>query len=102
MKYYLEIQKTGVWLQFDRMGRDKYVPDKIRIDLISQLIKKGFTNQILLGSDMGSNVYWRSYGGSPGLRFLFGTFVKKLAGKGVSPEDITQITEKNPPLALSI
>lgn len=102
MKYYLEIQKTGVWLQFDRMGRDKYVPDKIRIDLISQLIKKGFTNQILLGSDMGSNAYWRSYGGSPGLRFLFGTFVKKLAGKGVSPDDITQITEENPPLALSI
>ncbi|HAJ32285.1 MAG TPA: hypothetical protein DCK79_02785 [Candidatus Atribacteria bacterium] len=36
------------------------------------------------------------------LRFLFGIFVKKLVEKGVSPEDIIQITEKNPPLALSI
>lgn len=100
--YYKDIASLGVWLQFDRVGRDKYVDDRTRLNLLRKLIDTGFLNQLLLGSDMGSKRYWRAYGGRPGLGFLFGTFVSEMMNEGISRDQIDIICSRNPSIALEL
>jgi len=102
IEYYKKIASEGVWIQFDRMGRDKYVKDSVRIELITQLVREGFESQMLFGSDMGSNRYWRTYNGSPGLDFMLTGFLRGLRENGMSESSITKITSYNPGIALDL
>jgi phosphotriesterase-related protein len=101
IEYYRRIASLGVWLQFDRMGRDQHVKDSERIDVITRLAAEGSENQILLGSDMGSRKYWKAYGGSPGLEFLLLGFPRLLERNGMKGSTIAKITSTNPGKALS-
>jgi predicted metal-dependent phosphotriesterase family hydrolase len=68
----------GINLVYDTIGRDKYGPDRARVDLIADMVDAGFGNQLMLGLDLGRRVYHRAYGGEPGLRHLMATFVPQL------------------------
>jgi phosphotriesterase-related protein len=99
--YYRSIASLGVWLQFDRMGRDKYVKDSERVEMITRLAAEGLENQMLMGSDLGSRKYWKAYGGSPGLEFLLLKFTRLLEANGMKGSAISKITSSNPGRALA-
>ena len=46
--YILEVARTGVFLGFDQISKEKYVADRSRIEMILTLIEAGHENQILL------------------------------------------------------
>jgi phosphotriesterase-related protein len=94
--YLLMLCRTGVNIEFDNIGKTKYYPDSLRIDMITQLIDAGFVGQIFLSDDNGRQSYFRSYGGGPGLDYIPTTFVSMMEAAGVSPEDIDQMTRHNP------
>jgi len=54
-----------------RPGRTKYWPDSTILQLISDLAESGLSAQLLLGGDTGRSSTMRSYGGGPGLDYLF-------------------------------
>ena len=69
-----ETAATGAWLQLDGPGRTKYWPDSTILRLISDLADSGLSAQLLLGGDTGRSSTMRSYGGGPGLDYLFARF----------------------------
>jgi predicted metal-dependent phosphotriesterase family hydrolase len=99
--YLLMIARTGVHLQLDNIGKTKYYPDSLRIDMIKQLIEAGFVKQILLADDNGRQSYFASYGGGPGLDYIPRTFVPMMLGAGISEADVKEMTVFNPRRALA-
>jgi len=99
--YLLLLARTGVYLQLDNIGKTKYYPDSLRIDMIKQLIAAGFVKQILLADDNGRQSYFASYGGGPGLDYIPKTFVRMMRESGISDADIEQMTVLNPRAALA-
>jgi phosphotriesterase-related protein len=69
---------AGAWLQLDGPGRTKYWPDSTILRLISDLAESGASSQLLLGGDTGRSTVMRSYGGGPGLDYLFARFKPRL------------------------
>jgi len=73
-----ETGATGAWLQLDGPGRAKYWPDSVILKLIDDLAERGLGGRLLLGGDTGRRSMMRSYGGGPGLDYLFARFKPRL------------------------
>ncbi len=73
-----EIASRGVTLEYDTIGRTKYHPDSVVLDLIERVVAAGHLERIVLGLDLGRRDYFRSHGGGPGMRYLLTTFVPRL------------------------
>lgn len=73
-----EIAARGVTLEYDTIGRTKYHPDSVVLDLIEAVVAAGHLDRIVLGLDLGARDYLRAYDGGPGLRFLMTAFVPRL------------------------
>ena len=83
-----ELVARGVTLVYDTVGRIKYRPDSVLLELIEQMVAAGHGKRILLGLDLGSRDYFRAYGGGPGMRYLMDTFVPRLRRRiGDGPTD---------------
>jgi predicted metal-dependent phosphotriesterase family hydrolase len=73
-----EIAARGVTLEYDTIGRTKYHPDSVVLDLIEAVAAAGHLDRIVLGLDLGSRESFRAYEGGPGLRYLMTTFAPRL------------------------
>jgi phosphotriesterase-related protein len=73
-----EIAARGVTLEYDTIGRTKYHPDSVVLDLIEAVVAAGHLDRIVLGLDLGTRDYLRAYDGGPGLRYLMTAFVPRL------------------------
>ena len=73
-----EVAARGVTLEYDTIGRTKYHPDSVVLDLIERVAAAGHLDRIVLGLDLGSRDYLRAYDGGPGLRYLMTAFAPRL------------------------
>ena len=99
--YFKLLLGKGVYLGIDNIGKTKYYPDNLRIEILKELFALGYVKQILLSDDNGRQSYFASYGGGPGLDYIPRVFVPMLREAGVSDEDIYQMTVLNPRTTLS-
>lgn len=84
-----ETADAGAWLQLDGPGRTKYWPDSTILRLIADLAERGHADRLLLGGDTGRASMMRSYGGGPGLDYVFARFRPRLErelGAGLSEQ----------------
>jgi phosphotriesterase-related protein len=95
-----EIAATGTWLQFDGPGRTKYWPDSTILRLIGDLAERGLGAQLLLGGDTGRRSMLRSYGGGPGMDYVFAQFKPRLE-RELGSELADQIFVANPARAFA-
>ena len=65
-------------LEYDTIGRTKYHPDSVVLDLIEAVAAAGHLDRIMLGLDLGARSYLRAYEGGPGLRYLMTAFAPRL------------------------
>ncbi len=63
---HVELAARGVTLEYDTIGRIKYRPDSQLLELIEAVVAAGHLDRIVLGLDLGTRDYYRSYGGGPG------------------------------------
>ncbi|GEO25201.1 phosphotriesterase [Alicyclobacillus acidoterrestris] len=95
--YHLQVAKKGVYLSFDQLSKIKYHTDQIRMDVLIELIKRGYQKKILLSGDMARKSYLTQYGGGPGFTYIPTRFVPRLVDElgnhGFSDEKIDQIVE---------
>ena len=69
----------GITLQYDTVGRTKYHPDSVVLDLIERVVAAGHLDRLMLGLDLGQRDYLRAYDGGPGLRYLMTAFAPRLS-----------------------
>jgi phosphotriesterase-related protein len=90
-----EVAARGVTIEYDTVGRTKYHPDSVVLDLIERVVAAGHLDRLMLGLDLGARDYLRAYGGGPGQRYLLETFVPRLRGR-LGDEATDRILVTNP------
>ena len=90
-----EVAARGVTLEYDTIGRTKYHPDSVVLDLVERVAGAGHLDRIVLGLDLGARDYLRAYEGGPGLRYLMATFVPRLRRR-LGDEAVARILIANP------
>jgi phosphotriesterase-related protein len=99
--YQYQTAKSGVYLQFDTIGRLKYHTDEEEIRFIALLCEKGFEDRILIGLDT-TKERMKSYGGSIGLDYILDNFSRLLKSYGIDDGLFYRFTVINPMQALSM
>jgi phosphotriesterase-related protein len=95
INYHLEVAKSGVYLEFDTIGRFKYHSDEEEAKLIITMVEHGYENQILIGLDT-TRERLKSYGGTLGLDYISKTFIPLLRNYGLPESAIEKFTVGNP------
>jgi predicted metal-dependent phosphotriesterase family hydrolase len=93
---HLDIARTGVFLGYDCISKEKYEPDARRVEFILWLVEEGHSEQILLSADMARRSYLEAWGGSPGYRYIIETFVPSLIDAGLDDESARALLVDNP------
>jgi phosphotriesterase-related protein len=96
-----ETAAMGAWLQLDGPGRTKYWPDSTILALIAELAERGHADRLLLGGDTGRRSMMRTYGGGPGLDYVFARFKPRLE-RELGTELSERIFVDNPARAFSL
>lgn len=97
LEYLLGLLRRGVYLMFDNCGQYRGMgqfEDRI-LDLIRELIDRGFEDRLMLSHDICKFGQLRIHGGT-GFVYLQETFLPALAGKGVPEATIATMTRDNP------
>ncbi|HET6722502.1 MAG TPA: hypothetical protein VFH07_07110 [Chitinophagaceae bacterium] len=80
MAYHKELMQTGVYVEYDSHFRWKAGDENYTYRLLEYLLPD-HADRIVIGMDMARNTYWKSYGGKPGLAFLFTRFKEALTAR---------------------
>lgn len=94
--YHRKMLETGASLIYDGPGKAKYYPDSIRVDLLRQLIKDGFEDQLMICNDMGRRSHHTVYGFGPGWQWIKERFIPRLLEEGLTEEQIHKFMYENP------
>lgn len=90
-----EIAARGVTLEYDTIGRTKYHPDSVLLELVESVVAAGHLDRLILGLDLGARGYLRAYDGGPGLRYLMTTFEPRLRHR-LGADATSRILVENP------
>jgi len=101
----IKLAKTGCYLEYDLFGREGYYPvhhriidlpnDAQRINEITELINKGYLNQMLVSQDIWNKTQRCTYGGW-GYAHILRDTIPVMRVKGMTEEQIHTIMVKNP------
>jgi predicted metal-dependent phosphotriesterase family hydrolase len=101
LELHVEIAARGVWLEYDTIGRIKYRPESVLLDLIEGVAAAGHIGRLLLGLDLGMRDYLRAYGGGPGLAYLMEGFVPRLRRR-IGDDGVDAILRRNAAAAFAM
>jgi phosphotriesterase-related protein len=105
LDYYLAILDRGANVQFDLLGMPgdavgEHGEPRL-IEIIVELLERGFTDQILLSHDVSANRQLKTYGGN-GYTYLAQFFLPKLRTAAVGEGEIAKMTVDNPRRILTV
>lgn len=92
--------ERGAYLQFDVIGKLHWMLDETRVELLSQLVDKGYGGRLLLSSDRCREMELKARGG-PGYDHVLREFVPRLREAGFDESLINLILVENPARILS-
>ena len=98
---HVELAARGIFLEYDTLGRIKYRPESVLLDLVEAVLAAGHGDRLLLGLDLGQRDYFRAYDGGPGMRYLMTTFVPRLERR-IGPDNVRRMLVDNPAAAFAI
>lgn len=93
--YVLSLLKEGVYVEFDTVGKENYMPDEKRLEMLLAIEAAGFTDKIFLSMDITrrSNLKYKN---GIGYSYLLDTFVPMILKGGISEAFIEKMLIKNP------
>jgi phosphotriesterase-related protein len=97
---HLELADRGAYLGYDGAARHQRWPDSTLIECLAKVAEAGGTHRLLLGGDVARATRYTSYGGMPGLAYLFDRFVPRLR-RWVGDDVVDAILVENPAQWLS-
>jgi len=95
VRHLLPIAEKGVYLEVDNIGYLDYQPEYVRADNVVALIKEGFGDRVLLSEDICTLKHLKYVGGK-GYGYLLEVFLPMLVERGITEEQIHQLTVVNP------
>lgn len=90
----------GCFIQFDVIGKEHWLLDATRSELIRALVGRGYVRHLMLSHDCNRDHEMR-YGGGRGYCHIFERFLPRLRELGVSEDDIRTMTVDNPARAFA-
>jgi predicted metal-dependent phosphotriesterase family hydrolase len=105
LDYHLALLERGANIEYDLLGLrfgavDEAIEPRI-VDLLVRLIEAGHASQILLSQAVAMAMQLKAFGGN-GYVFLQESFLPRLRQRGVTDEQIDQMTRQNPARLLTI
>lgn len=104
--YWEEVLSRGAYIVLDQVGKVKYAPEIARARFIIDIIRRGYENQVMLGTDIARRSEMKSYGGGPGLDYLLCKFIpylrKVFEREGVEARTAEKLIVDNPRRALRL
>jgi predicted metal-dependent phosphotriesterase family hydrolase len=105
LDYHVALLERGANIEYDLLGLrfgavDEAIEPRI-VDLLVRLIEGGYASQILLSQAVAMAMQLKAFGGN-GYVFLQETFLPRLRERGVTDEQIDQMTTRNPVRLLTI
>lgn len=97
----LQVLQKGVNVGFDTIGKNNYVPDQRRVEMLQSIRQAGRLNQIVLSLDITRKSHLKEYGGI-GYCYLFETFLPMLRKSGFTEQDIDTLLIHNPNRILEV
>jgi phosphotriesterase-related protein len=98
-QFLTQILDRGSYIQFDLLGRNPTVRSRVTdtdvANAIVELIKAGYTDQILLSQDVCTKIQLKAYGGT-GYSFIVEQFIPYLKRLGVTDQQIDRMMVANP------
>ncbi|MFQ3567536.1 MAG: phosphotriesterase-related protein [Aggregatilineales bacterium] len=101
-EYHLAVVNTGVTLGYDQFAKEKYYPDRLRVEFVKRMCDAGFGGQLALSMDLARRSYFVGYGGGPGFTFMPWRIVPWLREQGVTQEQIETLFVKTPARLLAL
>ncbi len=90
-----KLAEQGFYLEYDTFLREKYNPDPNTYELISLMVKRGFGNKIMIGSDISENIMWRKIQEEQGYGGFFKGLKNKLNSKLENEKEVMNIMGGN-------
>jgi predicted metal-dependent phosphotriesterase family hydrolase len=75
---HVDLAARGAYLGYDGAARHQRWPDSLLVDCLAATIEGGAGRRVLLGGDVARRTRYASYGGMPGLAYLFDRFVPRV------------------------
>lgn len=93
--YVLDLLKEGVYVEFDTVGKENYMPDQTRVDMLKRIEAEGFEDKVFLSMDITRRSHLKAKGGL-GYAYLLDTFVPLMKENGISDRFIEKMLKDNP------
>ncbi len=93
--YILKMLREGVYVEFDTVGKENYMPDRVRAEILKKIQAKGYIDKVLLSMDITRKSHL-AYKGGVGYSYLIDTFIPLLQTYGITGESIDKMLIKNP------
>lgn len=90
----LSLVHRGVNVGFDTTGKENYMPDITRVEMLKRLCDEGYSHKVLLSMDITRKSHLK-YKGGLGYGYLICDFLPKLRAVGIKSEDIKNMTSNN-------
>jgi phosphotriesterase-related protein len=108
LEYHLRIAERGVFVEYDHFGREyyaghmqrPYTKDARRVELLGELVRRGFAGQLLLSQDVCAKIDLHRHGGN-GYDHVLRRIVPRLREDGVDNRAIEAMLVDNPRRALA-
>lgn len=89
-------------ISFDRMARvRRYISEEMKLKYFEKLINEGFQDQLMMSMDAGRRIYFKAYGGGPGLEYIPTVIIPRLRAMGIEEKTVEKIFIQNPSRFLS-
>lgn len=85
----------GVYVEFDTIGKIKYLSDEKRVEFIKTCCGRGYSKQLLLSMDITRRSHLKANGG-PGYAYLADSFLPRLREAGITENAIDDMLIHNP------
>lgn len=96
----MAMARRGAYLQFDVIGKLHWMLDETRVEVLCQLVEKGYEKHLLLSSDRCREMELKAQGG-PGYDHVLRDFVPRLREAGFDDALLSCILAENPARVLA-
>lgn len=95
VQYIIEILSKGVYISFDTIGKNNYLLDSKRVEMLKILQDMNLLNKVFLSQDISRKSNMEFMGGI-GYSYIFDSFIPMLKEKGITDESLDLMLRKNP------
>jgi phosphotriesterase-related protein len=94
-EYVIDMLKSGINVEFDTIGKNNYLADSIRVQMLKDIEDAGYTDQVVMSMDITRKSHLKENGGN-GYSYLLDNFIPQLKEAGVSENFINKMMNDNP------